>query len=151
MQKRTKSFAFPSFCATLRRKPHKRHRLLTVSAAKSNHMCGIAGFFSKGPFEGFESNWIGNMLDVISYRGPDESDFVADNKRGIALGANRLALVDLVTGRQPLVSDTSSDTTFLTSETAKNDQSLFLAVNGEFYGFKALRASLMARGYTFSH
>ena len=63
-------------------------------------MCGICGIISpSGPARAV----LGEMLKVISHRGPDdEGTFVA----GCAgLGSRRLSIIDLPGGRQPMTNE----------------------------------------------
>jgi asparagine synthase (glutamine-hydrolysing) len=91
-------------------------------------MCGIAGMATPGqePPRG----WIRAMCDAIRHRGPDgEGIYTAP---GIGLGMRRLAIIDLVTGDQPVRNATGSV------------QAVF---NGEIYNYRELRAELLAKGY----
>ncbi|MEC7241993.1 MAG: asparagine synthase (glutamine-hydrolyzing) [Myxococcota bacterium] len=93
-------------------------------------MCGIAGAFhferrpAKRP--------LGKMLDTLRSRGPDESRTIT--LRDGHLGANRLAIVDVEGGQNP-VADTSGRYT--------------VALNGEIYNHRPLRKELEARGAQF--
>ena len=53
---------------------------------------------------------------------------------GAGLGMTRLAIIDLVTGRQPMTSDDGAAT---------------IVFNGEIYNFRAVRADLEAHGHRF--
>src|SRR6185369_12372757 len=91
-------------------------------------MCGIAGIVGGTPGRGV----LDAMLSALEHRGPDDRGaHVGD---GVALGMTRLAIIDLVTGRQPMSSDDGSAT---------------LVFNGEIYNFRAVRAELEARGQRF--
>ena len=92
-------------------------------------MCGICGIISpSGPARAV----LGEMLKVISHRGPDdEGTFVA----GCAgLGSRRLSIIDLPGGRQPMTNE---------------DGTVVVVHNGEIYNHAALRRSLEQRGHTF--
>ena len=68
-------------------------------------MCGICGFTGA---EGNSGDWatLGAMCDAMAHRGPDgEGLYIAD---GIALGHRRLSLIDLAGGGQPMVRESSS-------------------------------------------
>src|SRR5205807_138876 len=72
---------------------------------------------------------------VVSNRGAlPEPVAAAGLAAGVALGMTRLAIIDLVTGRQPM-----SDA----------DERFWLVFNGEIYNFRELRAELEARGRRF--
>jgi asparagine synthase (glutamine-hydrolysing) len=94
-------------------------------------MCGIAGIFYQNGAPVSEP-LLRAMTDVLAHRGPDGSGFYRDGPVG--LGHRRLAIIDLVTGGQPMGSD---------------DGTVWLAYNGEIYNFRELRRELEARGATF--
>src|SRR5205814_10451747 len=74
------------------------------------------------------------MMDRIQHRGPDDSGtyFSPDGRAG--LGFRRLSIIDLSTGHQPL---------------ANEDNSIWIAFNGEVYNFEQLRPDLERRGHRF--
>lgn len=89
-------------------------------------MCGIVGF-----------NWndrilLQKMMDAVSHRGPDESGYYID--KGISLGHQRLKIIDLYSGRQPIHNE---------------DESIQIIFNGEIYNFHSLRQDLEKRGHSF--
>jgi len=73
------------------------------------------------------------MLRAMSHRGPDQSGITV--RHGVVLGHNRLSIIDLEGGRQPL---------------ANEDGSLWLTFNGEIYNFRELRRRLEAAGHRFA-
>jgi asparagine synthase (glutamine-hydrolysing) len=91
-------------------------------------MCGIAGIVGGAPLR----PTLEAMLGVLEHRGPDDRGVHLGD--GVALGMTRLAIIDLVTGRQPMSSDDGATT---------------IVYNGEVYNFRALRAELEARGHRF--
>ncbi|MBP5231570.1 MAG: asparagine synthase (glutamine-hydrolyzing), partial [Clostridia bacterium] len=93
-------------------------------------MCGIVGF--SGNREDRE-HIIREMADAIRHRGPDGEGYYCGD--GITLGHRRLAIIDLVSGDQPLYSE---------------DGSLVLIFNGEIYNFQELRADLAGKGHRFA-
>src|SRR5712692_668829 len=94
-------------------------------------MCGIAGIFRcDGAAPGPEL--LRAMTTAIAHRGPDGDGFFCDGPVG--LGHRRLAIIDLVTGDQPMSAD---------------DGSAVLIFNGEIYNFRELRRELEARGAAF--
>jgi asparagine synthase (glutamine-hydrolysing) len=95
-------------------------------------MCGIAGLVT--PISAAEARErLAAMVGTIAYRGPDEcTGSVGD---GFAIGAVRLAIVDLLTGTQPAISQ---------------DGRIFVVFNGEIFNYRELRASLAAKGHTFT-
>ena len=80
-------------------------------------MCGIAGGVGAAPPELLTA-----MLRRLKHRGPDGDG--AHLAAGAALGMTRLAIIDLVTGQQPM---------------ANEDGSLWLVFNGEIYNHRQLR------------
>ncbi len=90
-------------------------------------MCGIAGWVGDAPPELLPA-----MLDLLRHRGPDDAGIHAEP--GVALGMTRLAIIDLVTGRQPM---------------ADGAARYWIVFNGEIYNFRQLRAELVARGRPF--
>lgn len=95
-------------------------------------MCGIAGIadFSGAPVE---RDAVERMCAQITVRGPDDAG--VHLAPGIGLGHRRLAITDLVTGRQPL---------------GNEDGTVWVVLNGEVYNYKELRAELEARGHRFA-
>ena len=73
------------------------------------------------------------MAEVIRHRGPDGDGFFADG--GVYLGMRRLAVIDLVTGDQPMFSE---------------DKSVVAVFNGEIYNYRELRAELEGLGCRFA-
>lgn len=95
-------------------------------------MCGIAGWFDlKGPRLP-DRALVRAMNEAISHRGPDGDGFHFEP--GVGLGHRRLAVIDLVTGGQPMHSH-NGDTC--------------LIFNGEIYNFRELRAELENCGHSF--
>lgn len=94
-------------------------------------MCGIAGVtdLSGRPVDGA---LLRAMTAVQSHRGPDGEGVVC--RGGAGLGHRRLAIIDLVSGAQPMASD---------------DGSVQIVFNGEIYNFRELRTALAARGARF--
>jgi asparagine synthase (glutamine-hydrolysing) len=72
------------------------------------------------------------MTDVLAHRGPDGDGTVC---RGpVGLGHRRLAIIDLVTGAQPM---------------ANAANTVWITFNGEIYNFRELRRELETRGFVF--
>jgi asparagine synthase (glutamine-hydrolysing) len=93
-------------------------------------MCGLAGW--AGDAEGGPGA-LQRMCDSLRHRGPDDEGFLHRPGR-VALGFRRLAVIDLETGNQPLLSE---------------DGSIAVTCNGEIYNFRSLREELSGRGHTF--
>lgn len=95
-------------------------------------MCGIAGFFTQGPWPQQAAAIARSMGDALAHRGPDGRDEWLDAETGIALAHRRLAIVDLSpAGAQPMVSA---------------DGRWVIVYNGEIYNHMELRAQLQAEG-----
>jgi asparagine synthase (glutamine-hydrolysing) len=94
-------------------------------------MCGICGIATAG--EQPSRELIRKMCSTIVHRGPDgEGVFVAP---GVGLGMRRLAIIDLVTGDQPMANESGS---------------VQIVFNGEIYNFQELRRDLESRGHRFA-
>src|SRR5574337_558832 len=94
-------------------------------------MCGIAGVV-RGDGGVVENALLRAMTTVLAHRGPDGEGLFL---RGpVGFGHRRLAIIDLVTGDQPMLND---------------DGSVCLIFNGEIYNFRELRRELEARGHRF--
>jgi asparagine synthase (glutamine-hydrolysing) len=94
-------------------------------------MCGIAGIFlQNGDTVGEQP--LADMTTCLAHRGPDGDGFF---RRGpVGLGHRRLAIIDLVTGDQPMSND---------------DAGITVVFNGEIYNFRELRRELEVRGWRF--
>lgn len=80
-------------------------------------MCGIAAIWGRGDIE--------PMTRILAHRGPDEEGF---HRHGpVQLGSRRLKVVDLVTGRQPILAE---------------DGVTAIVYNGEVFNYRDLRAQL---------
>jgi asparagine synthase (glutamine-hydrolysing) len=93
-------------------------------------MCGIVGIVHQDPERPVEAQRIRAMCAAIRHRGPDdEGIFVAG---GAGLGMRRLAIIDLVSGQQPIFTE---------------DGAQAIVFNGEIYNYRSLRAELLGRGH----
>jgi asparagine synthase (glutamine-hydrolysing) len=90
-------------------------------------MCGIAGHVGPTARELLPA-----MLGLLKHRGPDDSGIHVARDAGF--GMTRLAIIDLVTGRQPMSDATGR---------------YWIVFNGEIYNFRQLRAELEAQGRRF--
>ncbi len=94
-------------------------------------MCGLAGLFlPHGATE--ETASIDAMLAVTRHRGPDGRAVYASPDRRYQAGFNRLAIIDLETGGQPLIEE---------------GERRVLMGNGEIYNYLELRAAHPAYPY----
>lgn len=101
-------------------------------------MCGIAGFFNPDRnYKSEESKWL-HVLDEMNHaqrrRGPDGRGTYLNPVCGLA--HVRLAIIDLMTGQQPLIKKS------LERECA-------IVFNGEIYNMKELKAELLLEGANF--
>lgn len=94
-------------------------------------MCGIVGVISTGPAEEYVSR-VEEALHVQHHRGPDDTTLWTT--AGCVLGHNRLSIIDLDCGRQPM-------------STPEGD--LTIVFNGEIYNYLELRHRLEALGHVF--
>ena len=96
-------------------------------------MCGIVGFIDAQRGREDAQRLIESMCRVIRHRGPDDQGiWVGD---GIALGVQRLAIIDVARGHQPIFNE---------------DQSILVVFNGEIYNYRELQCELSGRGHRFS-
>jgi asparagine synthase (glutamine-hydrolysing) len=94
-------------------------------------MCGITGLLQMDG-RPVDERLLSAMTEVLAHRGPDGQGILVNGPAGF--GHRRLAIIDLVTGDQPMSSA---------------DGSLSLIFNGEIYNYRELRRDLEARGLTF--
>ncbi len=89
-------------------------------------MCGFAGFCdTKGRFYTKGKETARKMTDKILHRGPDSHGEYSDDF--FSIGFNRLKIIDLVGGEQPML---SADGRYL------------ICFNGEIYNYKSIRTEL---------
>src|SRR3954454_10568718 len=93
-------------------------------------MCGI--FAAIGP--DVPEGSLDRVLQVLHHRGPDGTGVYVDRSVPLTIAHTRLAVIDLVTGDQPIESE---------------DGNVVLACNGEIYEFERIRTSLEAKGHHF--
>jgi asparagine synthase (glutamine-hydrolysing) len=94
-------------------------------------MCGIAGI-ARASGAPVERDVLERMCAAQEHRGPDARGVHVDD--GIGLGIQRLRVIDLATGDQPVHNE---------------DGSITVVLNGEIYNFQELRRRLRASGHTF--
>ena len=94
-------------------------------------MCGIAGKIDlTGPVD---HQLLVRMCEAVEHRGPDSRGTYESD--GVGLGVQRLAVIDLSTGDQPIYNE---------------DRSIVVVLNGEIYNYVELRAGLRTRGHRFA-
>jgi asparagine synthase (glutamine-hydrolysing) len=98
-------------------------------------MCGITGWANLDsntpPFDGAQE-LLHAMCERMVHRGPDSEGLLVTT--GAALGMRRLAIIDLVTGEQPVFNE---------------DKTVAVILNGELYNYRELRVDLEKRGHSF--
>ncbi len=94
-------------------------------------MCGIVGKVDFGAR--VDVALIQRMCAALEHRGPDSRGVWCDH--GVGLGMQRLAIIDVVGGDQPIFNE---------------DRSIAVVMNGEIYNFQELRNHLVTRGHTFA-
>ena len=94
-------------------------------------MCGVYGFISND-YTSDKKEKLQKIGNAIRHRGPDQTgEFINEF---IAMGINRLSVIDIEKGNQPIFS---------------NNKSLVIIHNGEIYNYKILRKNLETKGYIF--
>src|SRR5438270_2369710 len=94
-------------------------------------MCGIAGKLDLGHPVAVEL--LHRMCAAMEHRGPDSRGVFVDD--GVGLGIQRLAIIDLETGDQPIFNE---------------DRSVVVVLNGEIYNYRELRSELEQKGHSFA-
>lgn len=94
-------------------------------------MCGIFAARTNSPLE---TSKIQSALASLYHRGPDGNGTWTSRDRRTVLGHTRLSIIGLGNGDQPMSSE---------------DGALHMIVNGEFYGYQAIRTELRNKGHHF--
>lgn len=92
------------------------------------NLCGIGGCLGTEA----TSDLVRKMSSLIKHRGPDDYGEFVD--KGVALFSNRLSIIDLEHGHQPIFNE---------------DENLVIVFNGEIYNFVELRHELEKSGHRF--
>lgn len=95
-------------------------------------MCGICGIYNYTSGAPADAKKLRRSTDAMAHRGPDDAGHYLDGDLG--LGNRRLSIIDLPGGHQPI---------------ANEDESVWIAFNGEIYNYRELHAGLAARGHVF--
>jgi asparagine synthase (glutamine-hydrolysing) len=95
-------------------------------------MCGLVGALLDEPR--LTDEYVAGALERIAHRGPDDTAWWFSHDRRTMLGHLRLSIVGLVNGEQPLVNEAGD---------------VRCVVNGELYGYRAIRKGLAAEGRKF--
>ena len=89
--------------------------------------CGICGFVGLS-----DKALLKSMCETMRHRGPDNTDYFID--RDVGLGIDRLGIIDLATGNQPIHNE---------------DYTIWVVFNGEIYNYKELTSELEQLGHRF--
>jgi len=95
-------------------------------------MCGIYGLAYTDKSRRPEVALLDQMALAIFHRGPDEAGRLV--RGSIGIGMQRLRIIDLSTGQQPIFNE---------------DNTVGIVYNGEIYNFQGLRRELEAAGHHF--
>jgi asparagine synthase (glutamine-hydrolysing) len=95
-------------------------------------MCGICGYFEPPSTVGADLSVVKAMADTLTHRGPDDGGYYCGP--GVALGHRRLSIIDVSGGHQPL---------------SNEDESVWIAFNGEIYNFQDLNDQYLRTGHEF--
>ena len=93
-------------------------------------MCGICGIAGEDGYRP-QPEVLERMCSTIEHRGPDDRG--ARIGEGVALGMQRLSIIDLAGGHQPIHNE---------------DGSLWIVFNGEIFNYPELRRELLARDHS---
>jgi len=97
-------------------------------------VCGIAGIAFSRLADDETHAALARMSEALKHRGPDDSNLCLYPSARAGFAFRRLALVDLVTGNQPI---------------AHEDQTMHLVVNGEIYNHRELHWELERTSHAF--
>ncbi|WP_240419166.1 asparagine synthase (glutamine-hydrolyzing) [Paenibacillus periandrae] len=95
-------------------------------------MCGITGFFDCRKKYPVQKELLTKMMRVLEHRGPDGSNHYVNDE--IALGFNRLSIIDVDNGMQPFYNENNT---------------IILICNGEIFNYKELKHQLEIKGHRF--
>jgi len=90
-------------------------------------MCGISGYICP---KGVRESDIDKMNYSVRHRGPDDSGVFINQNHTVGLGHQRLSIIDLETGQQPM---------------SNEDGTLWIICNGETYNFQEIKKELDER------
>jgi asparagine synthase (glutamine-hydrolysing) len=96
-------------------------------------MCGIIGSLGLATDRKPDKDLLSRMLAIIKHRGPDACGLYTDDRVG--LGSDRLSIIGLNDGNQPLHNETKD---------------IWLVCNGEVFNYVELRQELVERGHKFA-
>jgi asparagine synthase (glutamine-hydrolysing) len=103
-----------------------------LDCGREGHVCGITGQ-ARSDGQPAERAVLERMCAALEHRGPDSRGLHVD--AGVGLGIQRLRVIDLATGDQPIFNE---------------DGSVAVVLNGEIYNYRELRAGLERAGHRFA-
>jgi asparagine synthase (glutamine-hydrolysing) len=92
-------------------------------------MCGFVGIIGRQ-----DPSWLTRMNGLLRYRGPDDSGEYRNAEGTVGLAMNRLSILDVEGGHQPM---------------SNADGSIWIVYNGEIFNSPELRTELEGRGCRF--
>lgn len=95
-------------------------------------MCGFVAVVDTR--QGLTAELLLHMREALVHRGPDEDGLWLTDDRSVGFGHQRLSIIDLAAGQQPM---------------SNADGSVVIAYNGEVYNHEALRVELERSGRRF--
>lgn len=96
-------------------------------------MCGICGIVAADNCVQIDTVLMDRMMNIMNHRGPDDrGNYLGD---GIGLGHNRLSIIDVKSGHQPIFNE---------------DNTKCIVYNGEIYNYSELRKELVSKGHRFT-
>lgn len=95
-------------------------------------MCGICGILNTKNDHYYDMDLLIRMVNAQSHRGPDETNYFL--QENLSLGFNRLSIIGLDNGSQPILNE---------------DGSIVLVCNGEIFNYKELKKELLTKGHYF--
>src|SRR3954463_1461135 len=117
----------------MRRRTGAQHATaLCLDCGGEGPVCGVVGQASSDGRPA-DSATLRRMCAALEHRGPDSRGLHVD--AGVGLGIQRLRVIDLATGDQPIFNE---------------DGSVAVVLNGEIYNYRELRAGLERAGHTFA-
>lgn len=95
-------------------------------------MCGIAGIISIDNSELENSDSLNRMLSITKHRGPDDTSLLVN--KNFQIGMNRLSIIDLETGNQPIYN---------------SSKNICIFFNGEIYNYIEIKNELLKLNHKF--
>ncbi len=93
-------------------------------------MCGIFGYAGTDEIPGL----LEQQAEYSFHRGPDDVGYYVNHSQQIQFGLRRLSIIDLEGGHQPIPNE---------------DETVWIACNGEIFNYLEIREELLAKGHQF--